>query len=113
MQQNRLHHARMNRYTPAPDLEDRPRSGRFQQTMVRSLIAQARGDSDAANVAKTLWPRDGAVQDYLKRGAVTPLATTTSGVPSTTALADFLPLLGPQSASGGLFARALKLTLGT
>jgi hypothetical protein len=79
---------------------------------IRSIIAQARGGSNALSVAKSLYPNDRATHSLLTRGAVTPTSTTTSSVPTSTALADLLPLLGPSSASGGLFARALKLNLG-
>jgi|tagenome__1003787_1003787.scaffolds.fasta_scaffold20979492_8 hypothetical protein len=66
----------------------------------------------ALTFAKSRWGNDRETAETITRGAVTPTTTTTSGVPTSTALADLLPLLGPSSASGGLFSRSIKLSLG-
>jgi hypothetical protein len=81
---------------------------------IRAIIARARADGggNALAIATSLYPQDRATHALLTRGAVTPTATTTSGVSVATALADFLPLLGPSSACGGVFSRAIKLNLG-
>jgi hypothetical protein len=112
----RAHAGGMNAYRlPAPDLPtDRPGASRFRQMMARSCIALVRADGDAraaAMLARALWPQDKSVQDWLTRAPVTPTSTTTSGVPTATPLGDILPLLGPSSASGGVFSGAIKLNL--
>jgi hypothetical protein len=88
---------------------------RFQQTLIRSSIALVRGIGDgspAAEVAKRLWPDNRSTLDYIKRGAVTPTTTATSGVPTATIVNALVPLLGPASAIGNLFKRCLNVSFG-
>ena len=85
---------------------------RFQTTLIRSIIAVARGGADAINIAKTVWPADRSTLDYLERAPTTPTSTATTNVPAATIVNALVPLLGPASAVGNIFKRCLNLSFG-
>jgi hypothetical protein len=65
-------------------------------------------------IAKARWPEDEVTLALLTRAAASPATTTTSGWASqlaTTAVADFVASLAPQSAAAALFAKAMQVPL--
>ena len=85
---------------------------RSHQTLVRSIIslASAHGGGDALSIGQRRWPHDKAVHDYLQRGSVVPTSTTNATQFTSTIVNTLAPLLGPLSASGNIFKRALNLS---
>lgn len=81
---------------------------------VRAVIAQARGGKGggAIEYARNNFSTDRDLMNLLTRGAVTPTATTTTNVPTSTAIENLVPLLGPASASGNIFKQSLSLDFG-
>jgi len=63
--------------------------------------------ADAIRFAKAQWPDDLKTIELIEKGAVTPL--TTAGLAST-AVSDVVSILGPLSAFGEVFPRALSLS---
>jgi len=89
---------------------------RFQLTMMRSLIATAQASAsnsdDAVAVARSRFPDDRALIEWLERGASS-ITTTTGSVFAGTVVNTLVPLLGPLSAAGNIFKRSLNLSFGT
>jgi hypothetical protein len=74
------------------------------------LIAFA-GGGTAATVLKQRWPRDDVAKSFITtRAAVVPTAMSNTGALATTAAADMLLSIGPQSAASMLFAQGLMLS---
>jgi hypothetical protein len=83
------------------------------QTMVRSIIAQALGGGDASDTVRRNWPDDANTLNWIQRAGVVPTSTTTTNVPTNTVINALVPLLGPTSACGQIFKRALNVSFGT
>jgi hypothetical protein len=94
----------------ALEFATRPRpSDALIRAIAAECIAFAGGQSPDA-VLKDRWPRDEAARSFLKtRASVTPTTTSTANALSTTAAADMLLSIGPQSAASQLFAQGLML----
>jgi hypothetical protein len=79
--------------------------------LVRSIIALGHGPLESLQFAKSHWPGDRATVECIEKGAVAPLATTTSGAPIQTGVSRLIKLIGPMSASGQIFKRAIQLNI--
>jgi hypothetical protein len=95
-----------DRYTssaPAP----RP-SDAIIRAIAAECIAAAGGESPDA-VLKERWPRDEVAKSFVTRASTTPTTTATASALSTTATADMVLSIGPQSAGSALMAQGLML----
>jgi hypothetical protein len=78
----------------------------FNRSLVRAAIALANGPLESLQFAKRHWPGDRATVECIEKGAVVPLATTTSGAPVQTSVSRLIKLFGPFSASRQILGRA-------
>lgn len=83
------------------------------RTLSRAYAASAEallvGGGNAAQIAERRWPDDRATIDTVRRGAVTPLMTTTSGAPVSTTLEILQSVLSPASVFQAIIRDALKV----
>jgi len=87
------------------------RRNTLARSILRGVIAVGRGDDPIA-FAESAWPGDNETLDILQQKAASTITSLqTSGVPTSTALATLLPVLGPASAFGGIIQLAAHADL--
>jgi hypothetical protein len=85
---------------------------RPSDSLIRAIAAEciaAAGGGSPDVVLRERWPRDEAAKSFITRAASTPTTTSTANALLTTAAADMLLSIGPQSAASLLMAQGLML----
>lgn len=85
---------------------------RRTRPFIRAVVAMGRAGTggNATNLVRSMYPGDAETLGLVQRTASTITSTTTSGAPVATNWADLISVLGPGSACGNLFARAIQLS---
>lgn len=89
---------------------------RHARPLTRAIIALGSciydGPQRTLEFARRAWPNDRRTIETIERAAVIPTSTTTTDVPKMSAVSDVVSIIGPMSASGQIFSRAIGLELG-
>lgn len=95
------------------DLTKTLEQSRRTRPFIRAVIAMGRAGTggNAPSIVKSDWPGDREALELTTRGVATITGTTTTGAPVATAISDLVSIMGPGSASGGVFARAIQVNL--
>ena len=95
---------------------ERPAAPNHRRTVARAFACKAQAmfhGGDPAEIAERTYPSDRATLESVKRGAVTPLATTTSGAPVSTTLDILGAILTPASVMPYIIANSQNFEFGT
>jgi hypothetical protein len=79
----------------------------------RAIVAMGRTQqlSEGVALARNMWPGDQHCRDMITRAAVVPASTTSVTQLNMTSISSLVDILGPSSACGTLFRRAIPVSL--